>query len=173
MSRAEAEREQLFVLTAPPITTSDELEAAYQAACVGRTLEQIRPVLALRNLALDALLQSPPAQELPVAAASAAPLPEEVLAAIDAVDAAWHQPGWGRSDVERIARLAMREAVPEGCVVVRKEFVTERMLRAPCVYCGYAGAGYWQAGTHWNDCPWKTVAGEEARLAAAKEKTHG
>jgi len=40
------------------------------------------------------------------------------------------------------------------------------ILDAPCFYCGFDGAGYWQKGTHDKDCPVGRVGGkiERARL---------
>jgi hypothetical protein len=40
------------------------------------------------------------------------------------------------------------------------------VLQAPCVFCGYKGDGYWQAGTHDLSCPWRGIGGEQARLDA-------
>lgn len=38
------------------------------------------------------------------------------------------------------------------------------LLEAPCVFCGYRGANYWQRGTHPEGCPWHLVdGGIEAR----------
>lgn len=38
------------------------------------------------------------------------------------------------------------------------------LLEAPCVFCGYRGAGYWQRGTHPESCPWHlSDGGIEAR----------
>jgi len=37
------------------------------------------------------------------------------------------------------------------------------LLNAPCLFCGYSGAGYYQAGTHTNDCPWHNVGGDSER----------
>jgi len=34
------------------------------------------------------------------------------------------------------------------------------LLAAPCLFCGYNGAGYWQRGTHHKRCPWHHVGGE-------------
>jgi hypothetical protein len=35
----------------------------------------------------------------------------------------------------------------------------------PCIFCGYRGAGYWQRGTHHEDCPWHMIGGKQERLA--------
>jgi hypothetical protein len=37
------------------------------------------------------------------------------------------------------------------------------LLDAPCMFCGYSGAGYYQAGTHAKDCPWYNVGGDSER----------
>lgn len=42
------------------------------------------------------------------------------------------------------------------------------MLVAPCVFCGYSGAGYYQSGTHAGDCPWHGVGGEGPRKAVVR-----
>ena len=34
-----------------------------------------------------------------------------------------------------------------------------RLLEASCLFCGYNGTGYWQAGTHAEGCPWHHVGG--------------
>ena len=41
--------------------------------------------------------------------------------------------------------------------------ITESLLDAPCVFCGYKGHGYYQAGTHKKNCPWREVGGLEER----------
>ena len=41
--------------------------------------------------------------------------------------------------------------------------MNELVEYAPCVFCGYNGAGFYQAGTHAKDCPWYTVGGGEER----------
>ena len=41
--------------------------------------------------------------------------------------------------------------------------MNELVEYAPCVFCGYNGAGFYQAGTHAEDCPWYTVGGGEER----------
>jgi len=37
------------------------------------------------------------------------------------------------------------------------------LLSAPCMCCGYNGQGYWQRGTHKEDCPFNTIGGEADR----------
>lgn len=37
--------------------------------------------------------------------------------------------------------------------------------RAPCFFCGYNGAGFFQPGTHAGSCPWAGVGGDDARYA--------
>jgi hypothetical protein len=37
------------------------------------------------------------------------------------------------------------------------------ILAGPCVFCGYNGAGYWQAGTHSKDCPFHSVGVDASR----------
>ena len=34
----------------------------------------------------------------------------------------------------------------------------------PCLWCGYNGEGYYQAGTHGQSCPWHTIGGCDERL---------
>ena len=36
---------------------------------------------------------------------------------------------------------------------------TITVLAPPCVFCGYDGEGYWEAGTHSKTCPWFEVGG--------------
>lgn len=48
------------IITAEPIISLEQLEAAYQSAIRGRHVSEIPPILALRNLALDALPRLPP-----------------------------------------------------------------------------------------------------------------
>ena len=38
------------------------------------------------------------------------------------------------------------------------------LLEAPCLWCGYNGEGYYQAGTHGQSCPWNTIGGCDERL---------
>lgn len=40
------------------------------------------------------------------------------------------------------------------------------MLDAPCLWCGYKGAGYWQTGTHDKGCPWYGIGGKAERETA-------
>lgn len=37
------------------------------------------------------------------------------------------------------------------------------LFNAPCIFCGYSGEGYWQAGTHNKDCPCHKVGGRLER----------
>lgn len=37
------------------------------------------------------------------------------------------------------------------------------ILDAPCVFCGYNGARYWQRGTHAQDCPFSDIGGDASR----------
>lgn len=39
----------------------------------------------------------------------------------------------------------------------------KNMLDAPCLFCGYNGQGYWQNGTHHEQCPWHMVSGSVDR----------
>lgn len=41
--------------------------------------------------------------------------------------------------------------------------MTDNLLWAPCVFCGYIGDKYWQPLSHAKDCPWYTVGGEQER----------
>ncbi len=38
------------------------------------------------------------------------------------------------------------------------------LLDAPCLLCGYDGAGYWEAGTRHEKCPWHAVKGRDERM---------
>ena len=44
------------------------------------------------------------------------------------------------------------------------------LLGAPCTFCGYEGPGYWQSHTHYKDCPWYEVGGEDARTSAYEQR---
>lgn len=35
----------------------------------------------------------------------------------------------------------------------------KELLDAPCVFCGYNGANYWQVKTHGKLCPWYSMGG--------------
>lgn len=37
------------------------------------------------------------------------------------------------------------------------------LLNAPCIFCGYNGEGYYQAGTHSANCPWYNIGGDSKR----------
>jgi hypothetical protein len=39
----------------------------------------------------------------------------------------------------------------------------ERLLSAPCGFCGYNGPGYYQAHTHAPDCPFYEIGGKAER----------
>ena len=39
----------------------------------------------------------------------------------------------------------------------------KELLDAPCVFCGYNGAGYWQRGTHDPRCPVHDIGGQFER----------
>ena len=42
------------------------------------------------------------------------------------------------------------------------------ILDAPCAFCGYSGAGYWQSKTHKEYCPWYNIGGEVERFNQLK-----
>lgn len=42
----------------------------------------------------------------------------------------------------------------------------DALLDAPCIFCGYNGAGYWQKGTHSKDCRLSDVGGFDDRRKA-------
>lgn len=44
------------------------------------------------------------------------------------------------------------------------------LLGSPCIWCGYNGASYWQAGSHEQSCPWHDIASSQSRLEVL---THG
>lgn len=39
----------------------------------------------------------------------------------------------------------------------------EPRLEAPCKWCGYNGANYWQRGSHLETCPWHEIGGDDMR----------
>lgn len=39
----------------------------------------------------------------------------------------------------------------------------EALLEAPCKWCGYSGANYWQHGSHPKKCPWHEIGGGDMR----------
>lgn len=45
----------------------------------------------------------------------------------------------------------------------------DELLDAPCAFCGYNGAGYWQAQTHPQECPWHAVGGGDERAAQLRD----
>jgi len=49
-----------------------------------------------------------------------------------------------------------------------------RILEAPCCFCGYNGKGYFQAETHKEECPFYSIGGLYERIdflvKCAKEK---
>jgi len=48
--------------------------------------------------------------------------------------------------------------------ILREEpAMSDVRLEAPCVWCGYSGENYWQAGTHEKVCPVYSIGGQEAR----------
>ena len=49
----------------------------------------------------------------------------------------------------------------------------ELELEAPCVFCGYNGTDYWQAGTHNADCPIGEIGGRSDREAGLRFITEG
>jgi hypothetical protein len=46
------------------------------------------------------------------------------------------------------------------------------ILDKPCCFCGYAGKGYFEAGTHAPQCPWFEIAGELTREAKMPKIVH-
>lgn len=63
------------------------------------------------------------------------------------------------------AKLAALTAPPAPC---RVDDVAAPLFEAPCLWCGYSGIGYWQAGTHAKGCPWHQLGGHaERRFALA------
>ena len=47
--------------------------------------------------------------------------------------------------------------------LVELEDETAALLQAPCLWCEYNGAGYWQPDTHDSWCPWNKIGGEKER----------
>jgi hypothetical protein len=45
----------------------------------------------------------------------------------------------------------------------------ERILEAPCIFCGYSGPNYFQARTHGDSCPWRQVGGMFERQSLIPE----
>ena len=43
------------------------------------------------------------------------------------------------------------------------------LVEAPCVFCGYNGPNYWQAGSHDKNCPWHDVGGGYERMDLLRE----
>ena len=41
----------------------------------------------------------------------------------------------------------------------------EELIDAPCIFCGYSGAGYYQVGTHDELCPWHGIGGGDERAS--------
>ena len=67
------------------------------------------------------------------------------------------------------------EAITDALTTARQEALREAaerlgvgdsngLLAAPCLWCGYNGEGYYQAGTHGQSCPWNTIGGCDERL---------
>jgi hypothetical protein len=42
----------------------------------------------------------------------------------------------------------------------------DKILEAPCIFCGYNGSGYWQLHTHKKSCPFFEIGGKEERSEA-------
>ena len=42
--------------------------------------------------------------------------------------------------------------------------ISHNLFDAPCVFCGYNGPNYYQAGTHDKKCPWHRVGGYDERI---------
>jgi hypothetical protein len=49
----------------------------------------------------------------------------------------------------------------------------DRLIGSPCFFCGYNGAGYYQAKTHREGCPWHSIGGREARNSALLKVLEG
>jgi hypothetical protein len=47
--------------------------------------------------------------------------------------------------------------------------IMNKLLKAPCVYCGYNGEGYWQKHTHHENCPFYNSGGEEGRYVVLEQ----
>ncbi len=93
------------------------------------------------------------------------------LSAVEEVISRWR---FSHSAEQRIIidELDRLRAEREGMVLVPESRLTLETLNAPCIYCGYNGAGYWQAGTHSKDCRWHSVGGaceRNAMLAAGRK----
>jgi len=43
-----------------------------------------------------------------------------------------------------------------------------KLLESPCMCCRYNGEGYWQPGTHKENCPFHTIGGLENRVDFVK-----
>ena len=40
----------------------------------------------------------------------------------------------------------------------------KQLLDPPCLYCGYDSDDYWREGTHEDNCPFKRLDGDIARM---------
>lgn len=56
------------------------------------------------------------------------------------------------------------KALTERLLDVAGRTAANEVLRAPCVWCGYSGEGYYQPGTHKPSCPWHCVGGLADRI---------
>lgn len=45
----------------------------------------------------------------------------------------------------------------------------EEPLEAPCIFCGYNSYGYYQKGTHGENCPWHSIGGKDEREKSLSE----
>ena len=80
-----------------------------------------------------------------------------------------YQRGWiaakldGVADEREAMTLEERDSVLEECCVRLPEVSIAALLSAPCLWCGYNGAGYYQPGTHAARCRWRSVGGLAGR----------
>jgi len=65
---------------------------------------------------------------------------------------------------EEIRSAALLEAGRRIVETAASPYEAEHLLDSPCLWCGYNGAGYWQQGTHAENCPWHEVGGTTERI---------
>ena len=47
--------------------------------------------------------------------------------------------------------------------------IRDKLIDAPCIFCGYNGPGYFQRGSHKVGCPWHSIGGAQEREDALNE----
>lgn len=70
-----------------------------------------------------------------------------------------------KREITRFSAPSRRGASPPRRQRTKDESITCELTESPCLFCGYNGSGFYQTGTHHENCPWHLIGGDKERKA--------